>query len=158
MAVIAAARRLALAGAFAAAAIAVLPARAGLFDDDEARRRIDSLRKELAQQGKDNEVRIAKLEETIRNIGVVELVRQNDELNAELARLRGQIEVLSNDNQQLQKRQRDFYLDIDSRLKRLEGAPAGTASAPSPDAGAVATAPPPAKVPTKEDQAREVKA
>ena len=156
-------RRLAWAGAFAATVAAVLPARAGLFDDDEARRRIDALRKELAQQGKDNEVRIQKLEETIRNIGVVELVRQNDELNAELARLRGQIEVLANDNQQLQKRQRDFYLDIDSRLKRLEGVPAGSAPAPSTDSGAGGTVASPApavqpKTPSKEDQAREVKA
>ncbi|HLX24008.1 MAG TPA: tol-pal system protein YbgF [Usitatibacter sp.] len=158
MAGVAAARRLACAGAFLAAVAAVLPARAGLFDDDEARRRIDSLRKELAQQGKDNEARIAKLEDTIRNIGVVELVRQNDELNAELARLRGQIEVLTNDNQQLQKRQRDFYLDIDSRLKRLEGAPAGAASAAPPDAGTTASAPPASRTPTKDDQAREVKA
>lgn len=154
------ARRLLAAGMLGAAVIAAFPARAGLFDDDEARRRIDSLRKELAQQGKDNEVRIAKLEETIRNIGVVELVRQNDELNTELARLRGQIEVLTNDNQQLQKHQRDFYLDIDSRLKRLEGTPAGTAAGSPPDAGAgtVASAPPPTRTPTKEDQAREVKA
>ena len=161
-AVIAAARRLAWAGALAASLAAVFPARAGLFDDDEARRRIDSLRKELAQQGKDNEVRIQKLEDTIRNIGVVELVRQNEELQAELARLRGQIEVLNNDNQQLQKRQRDFYLDIDSRLKRLEGVPpAATTSAPA-DSGAAnaasAVPPTPARVPTKEDQAREVKA
>jgi tol-pal system protein YbgF len=157
--------RLVLAAAFLAAA-ATLPARAGLFDDDEARRRIDALRKELAQQGKDNEARIQKLEETIRNIGVVELAQQLQQMNDEIARLRGQIEVLSNDNQQLQKRQRDFYLDIDSRLKRLEGGGA-TSSAPAlPDAGlpagtananpATATAPP--KPPSKEDQAREVKA
>ena len=121
--------RLVLAAAFLAAA-ATLPARAGLFDDDEARRRIDALRKELAQQGKDNEARIQKLEETIRNIGVVELAQQLQQMNDEIARLRGQIEVLSNDNQQLQKRQRDFYLDIDSRLKRLEGGGA-TSSAPA---------------------------
>jgi tol-pal system protein YbgF len=147
-----------------AALIAAFPARAGLFDDDEARRRIDLIRKELAQQGQDNEARIAKLEETIRNIGVVELVRQLDEMNTEIARLRGQIEVLTNDNQQLQKRQRDFYLDIDSRLKRLEGVPAGTASgAPPPieagnTASAAATAGTPPRTPTKDDQAREVKA
>lgn len=153
---VAAARRLAWAGAFAITVAAALPARAGLFDDDEARRRVDLLRKELAQQGKDNEARIAKLEETIRNIGVVELVRQLDDLNSEIARLRGQIEVLSNDNQQLQKRQRDFYVDIDSRLKRLEGVPAGTASgSPADSAAAVA---PSAYAPTKDDQAREIKA
>ncbi|HUL55813.1 MAG TPA: tol-pal system protein YbgF [Usitatibacter sp.] len=156
-----AARRLAWAGALAAALAAAIPARAGLFDDDEARRRIDALRKELAQQGKDNEVRIQKLEDTIRNIGVVELVRQNEELQAELARLRGQIEVLNNDNQQLQKRQRDFYLDIDSRLKRLEGVPPSPTTGVPADPGAANTAsaaPPPPRTPSKEDQAREVKA
>jgi tol-pal system protein YbgF len=159
---VAAVRRILGAGLLAAAFVAAFPARAGLFDDDEARRRIDMMRKELAQQGKDNEARIAKLEETIRNIGVVELVRQLDDMNAEIARLRGQIEVLTNDNQQLQKRQRDFYLDIDSRLKRLEGAPAGSASTSPPTdatntASAAATATP-ARTPTKDDQAREVKA
>ena len=89
--------------AAAALAAAALPAGAGLFDDDEARRRIDALRQELSQQGRDNEARIARLEESIRNIGVVELVRQLDQLNAEIARLRGQLEVLANENQQIQK-------------------------------------------------------
>lgn len=117
------------AAALAAFVALALPARAGLFDDDEARRRIELLRAELAQQGRDNEQRIIKLEEQIRNIGVVELLRQLEGINAEIARLRGQLEVLANDNQQLQKRQRDFYLDIDSRLKRLEG---GTAAASPP--------------------------
>jgi len=151
-----------LAAAFLAAA-ATLPARAGLFDDDEARRRIDALRKELAQQGQDNEARIAKLEETIRNIGVVELVRQLDEMNAEIARLPGQIEVLSNDNQQLQKRQRHFSLDIDSRLKRLEGGNAAPGAAPDAGTPPPSAAPGPAassppQPPSKEEQAREVKA
>lgn len=152
----------------AALLIAALPASAGLFDDDEARRRIEMLRQELAQQGKDNEARIAKLEEQIRNIGVVELLRQLEGLNAELARLRGSLEVLANENQQIQKRQRDFYLDLDSRLKRLEGVPVGSAPPPAP---AVSTAPPAnepgplapqlgavARPPSREDQAREVKA
>ena len=143
--------------AFAAA----VPVRAGLFDDDEARRRIDGLRQELSKQGSDNEARIAKLEESIRNIGVVELVRQLDMLNAEIARLRGQIEVLGNQDEQLQKRQRDFYLDLDSRMKRLEGVPAGTSSSPSAAPPAMASTSPvavPARPPTKEEQAREIKA
>jgi tol-pal system protein YbgF len=150
----------AAAGALLALA-AAFPARAGLFDDDEARRRIEMLRTELAQQGKDNEVRIAKLEELIRNIGVVELVRQLEQMNGEIARLRGSLEVLANENQQLQKRQRDFYLDLDSRMKRLEGAPATTGTTPPvTDVPATATtaAAAAARVPTKEDQAREMKA
>jgi tol-pal system protein YbgF len=162
-----------------------LPAHAGLFDDDEARRRIEMLRAELAQQGKDNEARIQKLEDLIRNIGVVELVRQLQQQNEEIARLRGQIEVLAHDNQQLQKRQRDFYLDLDSRLKRLEasGAPAApgvpgaaapaspAADAPAPASASPAAAGPAApaagpasaeagapRVASRDDQAREVRA
>jgi tol-pal system protein YbgF len=170
--------RRALAGLLAGVALASLPARAGLFDDDEARRRIEMLRSELAKQGLDNEARIAKLEEQIRNIGVVELLRQLEALNAEIARLRGQIEVLANENQQVQKRQRDFYLDLDSRMKRLEGtggaapaaAGAGTPEPPSAS-GAATTAPPSAgsdfgpastgsvapRPLTREEQAREVR-
>lgn len=148
----------ALAGAAVLVAVAALPAHAGLFDDDEARKRISDLRQELLQQGRDNEARIAKLEESIRNIGVVELLRQIDALNAEIARLRGSIEVLANQNEQLQKRQRDFYLDLDSRMKRLEGVatPGGAAPAVSPAPVVAAAAPAPA--PSKEEQAREIKA
>jgi tol-pal system protein YbgF len=132
----------ALAAALALAALAAaIPARAGLFDDEEARRRIELLRSELAQQGKDNEQRIIKLEEQIRNIGVVELLRQLEEINAELARMRGQMEVLANESQQVQKRQRDFYLDLDSRLKRLEGGGGGTAASPSSAPAASSTPP-----------------
>jgi len=159
-------RDTALRGALCAAAALTaiaLPARAGLFDDDEARRRIEGLRQELSQQGKDNEVRIQRLEESIRNIGVIELVGQLDSLNAEIARLRGQIEVLTNENQQLQKRQRDFYLDLDSRMKRLEGGGSSSPAppAPSPDASTPGFSPQastPVRAPTREEQARETKA
>src|SRR5687768_10456217 len=163
----AAAARIAAAGLLLGAVLAAPAARAGLFDDDEARRRIEILRSELAQQGRDNEARIAKLEESIRNIGVVELLRQLEQINTELARLRGQLEVIANENQQLQKRQRDFYLDIDSRLKRLEGGGAagtvpGAAPGTTPPAAtgtsAPATEPPVQRVASKEDQAREMKA
>jgi tol-pal system protein YbgF len=159
-------RRAAACGLVALAAFTAAPAAAGLFDDEEARRRIEMLRSELSQQGLDNEARIAKLEERIRNIGVVELLQQLEQLNAEMARIRGQLEVLAYENQQLQKRQRDFYLDIDSRLKRLEsaGAPAADPQAPATGAaGPLAEPPAPAepaaaRPPTREEQAREVKA
>lgn len=163
-------RRAAACGLLVVAAFAAAPAAAGLFDDEEARRRIEMLRSELSQQGRDNEARIAKLEERIRNIGVVELLQQLEQLNAEMARIRGQLEVLAYENQQLQKRQRDFYLDIDSRLKRLEGSgaapqsPPGEAATVPPAGAAPAGGAPPSeasaspKAPSREDQAREVKA
>ena len=151
----------------AAAAVlvaAAMPVQAGLFDDDVARKGVEDLRRDVQQYGRDNNDRIQRIEESVRNIGVVELLRQIDALNAEIARLRGQMEVLANQNDQLQKRQRDFYLDIDSRLKRLEGGAQPSAAAPaaiaSPPPASVATPPPaaPARQPTKEDQAREMKA
>jgi tol-pal system protein YbgF len=157
-----AARAFACAAALLAAAA---PVRAGLFDDEEARRRVELLRQELMQQGKDNEARIARLEESIRNIGVVELVRQLDQMNGEIAKLRGQLEVLANENQQLQKRQRDFYLDLDSRMKRLEGggsaASGAVAAPPAATEGSAATtttaAAAPPKAPSREEQARELR-
>ena len=92
-------------------------------------------------------------------------MRQLENTNTEIARLRGQIEVLANENQQLQKRQRDFYLDLESRMKRVEGVPAGApAAAPATPATSGGDVPPAApaaqaqRVPTKDDQAREMKA
>jgi tol-pal system protein YbgF len=132
-------------------------AHAGLFDDDEARKRIEDIKATQEKSARETSERIGRLEESVRNIGVVDLLRQIEGLNAEIARLRGSIEVLANQNEQIQKRQRDFYLDLDSRLKRLEGGGASAAPAASPPAAEPAAAAA-AKPASKEDQAREVKA
>ena len=70
--------------------------------------------------------------------------------------------MLSNENPQLQKRQRDFYLDLDSRMKRLEGgAAAGAAAAGNPAAPADARpseSQPVPRVSSRDDQAREMRA
>jgi tol-pal system protein YbgF len=154
--------------AAAAALVAVAQAQAALFDDEEARKRIDEVRREQQAFMKDNDARLGRIEDSVRNIGVVELLRQIETLNAEVARLRGQIEVLANQNDQLQKKQRDFYLDLDSRMRRLEGpaAPNPGASAAPPVAPLAATAtasqaPPPATAPAKSPaqlQALEIRA
>ncbi|MCX9154759.1 tol-pal system protein YbgF [Niveibacterium sp. 24ML] len=88
-----------------------LPARAGLFDDDVARKQIEALRV-------DHENRLQKLEASAR--GQIELANQIESLKQEIAKLRGQIEVLTNDLDQSQKRQRDFYVDLDTRLRKFE--------------------------------------
>ena len=46
-------------------------------------------------------------------------------LRQELKQMRGQMEVLGNEVQMSAKRQRDMYVDLDTRLKRFEqtGAP-----------------------------------
>jgi tol-pal system protein YbgF len=55
-----------------------------------------------------------------RNPGVIQLMNQIDAQQAEIGRLRGQLEVLSNGLENAQKRQRDMYVDLDTRLRRIE--------------------------------------
>ncbi len=64
--------------------------------------------------------RLAQAEPVQSNRGMVQLLNQVEALNGELNRLRGQIEVLTNDIANAQKRQRDMYVDLDTRLRRIE--------------------------------------
>jgi tol-pal system protein YbgF len=90
---------------------AALPAHAGVFDDTEARNAIINMRN-------DYNARFDKLEASAR--AQLELANQIEQLRAEVAKLRGQIEVLGYDSEATQKRQKDFYVDLDNRLRRLE--------------------------------------
>ena len=65
--------------------------------------------------------RIAALESQLKSQGLVELFNQVEQLKSDVARLRGQIEVLTYEQEQQQKRQRDLYVDLDTRLRKLEG-------------------------------------
>ena len=111
-----------------------LPARAALFDDEEARKRIDTTNQRLSQVQRQLEDRIAALESQLKSQGLVELFGQVEQIKSDIARLRGQIEVLTYEQEQAQKRQRDLYIDLDSRLRKLEGGPGATV--PSAGAGA----------------------
>src|SRR5439155_4882532 len=71
----------------------------------------------------------------------VDLLSQVDLLREDLSKLRGQIEVLNNDIESAQKRQRDLYVDLDSRLRRLEGGGAATSEAPKLPADTVPATP-----------------
>ncbi|AYH45771.1 tol-pal system protein YbgF [Azoarcus sp. DN11] len=94
------------------------PSHAALFDDDEARRAIINLRTELTP-------RIERLEESSR--GQLELSNQNELLRTEVSKLQGQLEVLLHEIDSLKQRQRDFYVDLDSRVRKLETGPAAAA-------------------------------
>ena len=136
-----------------------LNATAGLFDDAEARRDIKNLRTQTEQQNRDDDARLQKLEESIKNLGIIQLLNQIEQLNAEIAKLRGQVEVMSNLDDQLTKRQRDFYLDIDTRLRKLEGQAPDASAAPvpsSPTVFATPTAPPSAAARAQEERAYDV--
>src|SRR5690349_7285254 len=62
-----------------------------------------------------------------RQPGVIELMNQMEDLQSEINRLRGQLEVLSNGLENAQKRQRDMYLDLDTRMRRMEQNPSSAA-------------------------------
>ena len=109
----------AMALAFAATA-ATNSAHAGLFDDEEARKQILQLRSQLAETQRALDQRVAELEAQARNRSIIDLFNQVETLKAEFARLRGQIEVLQNEMENTQKRQRDLYVDLDGRLRKME--------------------------------------
>jgi tol-pal system protein YbgF len=115
---------------FAFLVLLVSPAHAGLFDDDEARKKLLAVEAEMRAKDQDTDARLTKLENSLKNLGLFELASQIEQLKQQLADMRGQMEVLSNQIATIDKKQRDFYLDLDSRLKRLEpGGAAGAADA-----------------------------
>jgi tol-pal system protein YbgF len=97
----------ALVAAFSCAPIA---AHAGLFDDAEARKAILDIRTRLDSLQADKADKSSTLT----------LADQNDQLRQEIARLRGQVEVLTNQLSEAQQRQKDFYVDLDTRVRKLE--------------------------------------
>jgi tol-pal system protein YbgF len=97
------------------AALCAMPAQAGIFDDEEARVRIEKLR--------------SNLDDLIKRVDIatknqIDFSNQSETLKADLARLRGQIEVVVYELEATQKRQKDFYVDLDNRLRKLESTPA----------------------------------
>ena len=103
---------------------------AGVFDDEEARRQIAQQQVvigNLRTQAQTLDERIVKLEELLGNQPLLELNNQIESLKLDLNKLQGQIEVLANENDQAQKRQKDFYVDLDSRLRKVEESSASQA-------------------------------
>lgn len=68
--------------------------------------------------------------------GLLEMFRQMTRLQEEIDRLRGAIEEQNHGLEQLKRRQRDLYADMDRRLQRLEGGPARPAGPGTGTAGA----------------------
>ena len=66
------------------------------------------------------EDRLARVERVIENQSLVSLVTELEQVRTELAGLRDQVETLSFEADNANKRQRDQYVDIDTRLNSLE--------------------------------------
>src|SRR6202171_4225645 len=113
------------------------PARARLFDDNEARARIDALKPRVDQLERSVSQRLDAIE--AKSAAMVDLFRDVEQIKGDIAKLRGQYEVLTYELEQAQKRQRDLYLDLDSRLRKIEAGASGNA-AQAGDAGGGAAA------------------
>lgn len=142
-------------------AVATSVAHAGLFDDEEARKQIAAMSARLDMLQRSLEARLVDLEQQAKGQGL-DLLRDLEGIKSDVAKIRGQIEVLTYELNEAQKRQRDLYVDLDSRLRKLEtaspaaatasdgaapvDAAAGTGGAPAPGApgaaGTVAAAAP----------------
>jgi tol-pal system protein YbgF len=122
--------RLGMAGAFASAMLFAIPA---LAQDS---------RLSLAD-------RVARLEQQAQaqNQGGTGMVNQVQQLQAQMQQLQGQVEELQHQLQQMQDKSKAQYIDLDSRLGRLEGhgtttnPPAAGANAAPASAGSTAATP-----------------
>lgn len=109
-------------------------AQAGIFADDDARKRIQQVDARVALL----EGRVVQAEEgnAQQTKSVLDLQGQIDVLNAEIRKLRGQNEELAHGLQEAEKRQKDFYVDLDTRLRHFEsmsetGIPTSSVVAPA---------------------------
>ncbi len=94
------------------------PASAGLFADDDARKQIQQL-----------EAKVLKLEAQLRSVeeqhrqsisSLLDLQIQLETQATELRKLNGQNEEWVHSLQDVEKRQKDFYVDLDARISQLE--------------------------------------
>lgn len=105
-------------------ALGAAQAQAGMFDDEEARRQV----KDLTIKSEARFDQMGKSQLDLAN----QLSRQSEEI----ARLRGQVETLTYELETAKKRQQDFYLDLDTRLRKLEPQGGSAAAAVDGEKGA----------------------
>lgn len=112
--------RLALVGS--AVSLAVLSGGAhAQFRDSEARQRADEMRAQIETLSRSIDTRFANVSEQLQDKrAIVELANQIEGLRAEVARMRGQMEVMQNSIEQGDRRARDLYNDLDGRFRRFE--------------------------------------
>ncbi len=107
---------------FLIASLGAAQAQAGIFDDEEARRQLVDFR--IKTEARFDQQAKAQLELS------AQIQRQADEI----ARLHGLLETLGYKQEVGDKRTQDFYLDLDSRLRKFEtpvAAPADPAATPA---------------------------
>jgi len=102
----------------------VAPTRAATLDELALRQA------ETRQDMRALEDRLRRIEVQLSNQGLLNLLNQLAELRAELSRLRGQQEEQQHAIAQTQRRQKELYEELDSRIKELASRPAAAAVVP----------------------------
>jgi len=99
------------------------------FEDKEARKKITDNQTqnqtafdELRKNQQALEERVAAIEAIVKGQGLLDLLSQVEQLNQELSRVKGELEIATHNIASTQQRQRDLYADTDARLRQLEGA------------------------------------
>ena len=106
-----------VAAAVLVASVAVMPGMAGASSTSD---RLDSLERKLESRG------------------LLDMLNRIEQLQRDVQQLRGDLEVQTHTLKDIQRRQREQYLDIDRRLQQLETGQPGTA----PAGGVAPVAPP----------------
>src|SRR6266850_5844017 len=134
----------------------------GLFDDNEARRRVEAVRQQLVEQNRLIEERMTKVESAVAGASdrsaMLDLASQIEALRADIAKMRGQLEVATNQIEVADKRQKDLYLDIDTRMRKLEEAREQQAAAAAAAAAAASQGGQQGASPAESQQAGEMRA
>jgi tol-pal system protein YbgF len=95
-----------------------------------AQAKLKSLSDEMSRMGR-----------LVDNRAMLDMIQQVDEISEEVGLLRGEIEVQGNDINDIKKRQRELYLDIDRRLRDIEsGATASSGQTSVPQVSGAASA------------------
>lgn len=82
---------------------------------------------------KDIQNRLKRVETRLDNQGLVDLISRFEQLQSDMERIIGDLEVQSHQLRTLQKQQKDVYADIDRRLRKLEqGGHSGVPVSPAP--------------------------
>ena len=90
---------------------------------------VHAAKKDLYPQVVSMEQRLSKLERVVDSGSLVEMLTRLDQIQAELQVLRSDVESLQYQSQQATDRQRQLYLDIDTRLQGVEVSTAAATAA-----------------------------
>lgn len=129
-------KNLILSSVFLATQLFSMSGHSALFDDEEARKKILEVEKNLQSQNQATQSALRDLKQSneqqdaVTRNGLADMQSQLDALKQENARLKGELEVANHKVETALQRQKDLYTDIDERLRKLESAPVSEVAAP----------------------------